>query len=364
MQGVLQSERKAKMSRFINKRFSRLAAYVPGEQPKDMEYIKLNTNESPFPPSPETVRAISEEEVKKLNLYSDPSCAELKAVLAEKNGVFAENVFVSNGSDDILNFSFMAFAGYGEEAIFPDITYGFYEVFCELHGINYKKIPLDNEFKINVEDYFGNDSFIAIANPNAPTGLILSMEKIEEILKKNPDRVVLIDEAYIDFGGESCVPLTKKYDNLLVVQTFSKSKNLAGARLGFAIGNKGLIEDLEKIKYSTNPYSINRLSMAAGIAAVKSSAYYDEKCHEIEKVREFTKDGLEKLGFLVIDSKANFLFAKKEGLSGKEFYEKLREKGVLVRHFNAPRICEFNRITIGTKEQMNRFLEIAKEICC
>lgn len=345
----------------MRERYVGLSAYVPGEQPTDMQYIKLNTNESPYPPSPRTVDAVSKEEAEKLNLYPDPSCKRLKAVLAKKVGVTSENIFVSNGSDDILNFAFMAFGGNG--AVFPDISYGFYEVFCELHGIDYKKIPLKENFEIDEKDYFKNDALVVIANPNAPTGLLLGLEKIEEIIKNNPDRVVVVDEAYIDFGGESAALLTLKYDNLLVVQTFSKSKNLAGARLGFAVGDSSLISDLEKIKYSTNPYSINRISMAAGIAAVESSDYYDEKCKEIEETREFVSKELKKEGFILTNSYANFIFAKKEGIDGKTFYNKLRENGILVRHFAKDRISDYNRITIGTREQMEAFLSAAKKIC-
>lgn len=349
------------MSRFMSERYKNLSAYVPGEQPTDMQYIKLNTNESPYPPSPMTIEAVSKEEVERLNLYPDPSCKKLKEVLAQKHGVKSENIFVSNGSDDILNFAFMAFGGNG--AIFPDISYGFYEVFCELHGIDYRKIPLKDNFEIDGADYFESDALVVIANPNAPTGMFMAVDKIEEIIKNNPDRVVVVDEAYIDFGGESCAPLAEKYDNLLVVQTFSKSKNLAGARLGFAVGNSGLISDLEKIKYSTNPYSINRLSMAAGIAAVESDEYYQEKCKEIENTREFVSEELKKEGFTVTDSYANFIFAKKDGIDGKTFYEKMRENGVLIRHFDKERICDYNRITIGTREQMEEFLKVAKKIC-
>lgn len=350
------------MSKFLHARYRDLEAYVPGEQPVDMEYIKLNTNESPFPPSPEVIAAITREEVKNLRLYSDPECKSLRDALAKEFGVSRENVFVSNGSDDILNFAFMAFAGNGGKAVFPEISYGFYEVFAELHGINYEKIPLQKDFSIDPKDYFGKSAMVCIANPNAPTGLCLTVSDVEEIVKENKENVVLIDEAYIDFGGESAVNLTKKYDNLLVVQTFSKSKNLAGARLGFAIANEEIIKDLEKIKYSTNPYSINRLSLKAGTAAIESISYFKEKCQEIEKTRAFTKAELEKLGFFVTNSKANFLFAKSDKICGEEIYLKLKKKGILVRHFNKDAIKDYNRITIGTKEQMEALILALKEI--
>lgn len=350
------------MSRFLNQGYQGLTAYVPGEQPTDMAYIKLNTNESPYPPSEEVIAALTKEEAENLRLYPDPECKALRDALAERFGAERENIFVSNGSDDILNFAFMAFAGAGGKAVFPNITYGFYQVFAQLHHVDFETIPLKENFSIRPEDYFHKNAMVVIANPNAPTGLVLSKDQVEAIVKNNPDNVVLIDEAYIDFGGVSCAPLTKLYDNLLVVQTFSKSRSLAGARLGFAVGNSALIADLEKIKYSTNPYSINRLTLAAGTAAVKSSLYYNEKCSQIIKTREYTKEKLKSKGFFVTDSSANFLFAKKEGVSGAYIYQKLREKGILVRHFDAPEIADFNRITIGTKEQMDALIEALKTI--
>ncbi len=350
------------MSKFLSEAFKNLDAYTPGEQPRDKKYIKLNTNESPFPPSPETIKAVSEAEVSDLNLYPDPTCKELKKVLAERYGLKDEQVFVSNGSDDILNFAFLAFAGRGGKAYFPDISYGFYEVFCDLHGVNYTKIPLKQDFSVCVEDYFNKDGMVVIANPNAPTGLCLDLDEIESILINNKTNVVVIDEAYIDFGGKSSSTLVENHENLIVVQTFSKSRSMAGARLGFALANKELILDLEKIKYSTNPYSINRLTLIAGTSAVKSDNYYMENCKKIISTRETTKNELEKVGFTVLPSSANFIFAKKDGIEGKTLYEKLKEKGVLVRHFNKDRIKDFIRITIGTDEQMKSFLEKIKEI--
>lgn len=351
------------MSRFLHERYHALEAYTPGEQPQDMEYIKLNTNESPYPPSPEVLAAVSAEETAKLRLYPDPECKQLRDALANRFGTKRENVFVSNGSDDILNFAFMAFAGLGGKVTFPEISYGFYQVFAELHGIRFRAVPLKDDFSIDIQDYLNNDSMVVIANPNAPTGLMLSVEEVETILRGNPDHVVLIDEAYVDFGGTSCASLTKQYDNLLVVQTFSKSRSLAGGRLGFAIADSELIQDLEKIKYSTNPYSINRLTLLAGTAAVNSDEYFMDKCKEIVDTREYTKAELKKSGFTVTDSYANFLFVKKTGIPGEEIYRKLREKGVLVRHFHKEKICDYNRVTIGTKEQMEIFLDIIRKIC-
>lgn len=351
------------MSRFLNNALISLDAYTPGEQPRDKAYIKLNTNESPYPPSPETVKAISSAEVSDLNLYPDPTCKELKKALAERYSLNENQVFVSNGSDDILNFAFLAFAGKGGKAYFPDISYGFYEVFCELHGVTANKIPLKQDFSICVDDYFNKSGMVVIANPNAPTGLCLSLEEIKSILDNNSDQVVVIDEAYVDFGGQSAVSLIENYENLLVVETFSKSRSMAGARLGFALGNKELIEDLEKIKYSTNPYSINRLTLIAGVSAIKSDSYYMENCEKIIKTRDFVTKELKNQGFVVLPSSANFIFAKKDGIEGKKLYEALKENGVLVRHFNKERISDFIRITIGTDAEMQSFLQIIKKIC-
>lgn len=348
------------MSRFLDPRLEKAEAYVPGEQPRKMQYIKLNTNESPYPPSPAVIAAINGDEAKKLRLYSDPESKELKFAAAKTYGVSEKNVYFANGSDDILNF---AFAAYGKNgAVFPEISYGFYPVFAELYGIEAEKIPLKSDFSINAQDYFGKNKMTVIANPNAPTGLCLPLSDIESIVKNNPESVVVIDEAYIDFGGESCLPLINKYDNLLVVRTFSKSRSMAGARLGFAFGDEALISDLEKIKYSTNPYNINRITQAAGKAAFSENGYYEENCKKIIATREKTARQLKDLGFEVLDSKANFIFAKHKKIGGGEFYEKLKEKGVLIRHFSDPKISDFNRITVGSDEEMEIFISKTKEI--
>ena len=343
------------MSRYLNKKYESLEVYTPGEQPRDKQYIKLNTNESPYPPSKEVIDAINSDEIKDLRLYSDPECNLLKTALAECYGVEYENVFVSNGSDDILNFSFMAFSEKG--AVFPEISYGFYKVFAELHGIDYITVPLNNDFSIDPTNYIANGKLIVIANPNAPTGLCLSVNEIECIVKANPNSVVLIDEAYVDFGGESCYKLTKQYKNLLVVGTFSKSHSMAGARVGFAIADKELIDDLRKIKFSTNPYNINRLTLVAGTAAIKSNGYYMENCKKIIETRDYTTKELEKLGFYVLPSKANFIFAKSDKISGEELYLQLKKNGILIRHFTAKKIQDFNRITIGSMKEMEKFIE-------
>lgn len=350
------------MSRFLIEEYQTLEAYTPGEQPRDMQYIKLNTNESPYPPSKGVLDALSREEVSKLNLYPDPECKELKDALASLYGVGRENVFLSNGSDDILNFSFMAFCGKQTPVKFPEISYGFYKVYAELYGVDYTAVPLREDFSLDICDYMGNDANVVIANPNAPTGIALSLDEVEHIVKANPDYLVLIDEAYVDFGGESAVALTKKYDNLLVVGTYSKSRSMAGARLGFAFGDKEIIADLEKIKFSTNPYNINRLTLLAGKAAVLDNDYYMENCKKVIETREFTVKELRTLGFTVTDSKANFIFAKSDSVSGETLYKELKRRGILVRHFSSPKICEYNRITIGTREQMQKFLDAVQDI--
>lgn len=348
------------MSKFLNERLQKIEAYTPGEQPQDKKYIKLNTNESPFPPSDGVIKAINEKEIKDLRLYCDPECKKLRETLADFYNIGKDNVFLSNGSDDILNFAFMAYGQNG--AAFADITYGFYSVFAELYGIEAEIIPLNDDFSLNVDAFCNKNKLIVIANPNAPTGMEISLRDIEKIVKSNPNSVVLIDEAYVDFGGTSCVELTKNFNNLLCVGTFSKSRSLAGARLGFAIANKELICDLETIKYSTNPYNINRLTQIAGTKAIEENEYYKNNCNQIIKNREFTINELSKLGFEILPSKANFIFAKSNKIDGLSLYQKLKEKGVLIRHFNKDRINDFNRITIGSKEEMEIFIQKVKEI--
>lgn len=349
------------MSKFLSDKFSSLSPYVPGEQPKCMQYIKLNTNESPFPPSPSVLNAV-EAEAKKLQLYSDPDLTELLSTLAEVYGVSTKNVIATNGSDEVLNFAFMAYTDKSTPAAFPNITYGFYSVFARLYGCPYTEIPLKEDFSIDYRDYMGLNKTIFIANPNAPTGLTLSLDEIREILKSNPDNIVVIDEAYVDFGGESAVPLIKEFDNLLVTGTFSKSRSLAGARLGFGFASDKIIEDLNTIRFSTNPYNVNRMTLAAGVATLREDSYNKSNCEIIIATRGRVKAQLEGLGFYVLDSKANFLFAKKEGVSGKALYLGLKEKGVLVRHFDNEIIHDFLRITIGTDSDMNIFLEKLKEL--
>ncbi len=349
------------MSRFLSSKYKELVPYTPGEQPKERKYIKLNTNESPFPPSEKAIKA-AQEATNNLQLYSDPECRKLSEKLAQTLGVNVENVILTNGSDEVLNFAFMAFCDKNTPAIFPDITYGFYSVFATLNGVPYEEIPLCEDFTINTQDYIGKNKTVFIANPNAPTGITLGVSEIEKIIKSNPETIVVIDEAYVDFGAQSCIPLVEKYDNLLVTGTFSKSRSMAGARLGFGIASKEIIKDLHTIRYSTNPYNVNSMTMAAGIGALEDKEYFENNCREIIKNREIYSGKLKELGFTMTDSCANFIFAKHESISGEEIYTALREKGVLVRHFTGKRICDYNRITVGNKEQMDALCEKLSEI--
>lgn len=348
------------MSRFTNKRLNRLTPYSPGEQNLVGDIIKLNTNESPFPPAPSVITAIKDETIASLRLYSDANSTRLKAGLSRYFKIAPERIFIANGSDEVLNFAFMAFC---ETAIaFPDITYGFYPVFCTLHGLDAKIIPVRDDLTIDSTDYLDIGMPIVIANPNAPTGLSLSAAEIEMILVANSSQVVIIDEAYIDFGGETALNLLDKYDNLLVVRTYSKSRSLAGARLGFAIGSEELIDALEKIKYSTNPYNVNTLTQKLGLASIEADDYYQKKVASIIKTRDETSRELRSQGLSVLNSKANFLFVRSDAIGGEDLYLSLRERGILVRHFAQERIYDYVRITIGTPEEMNKLVCEIKNI--
>lgn len=349
------------MSRFFSSKFASLTPYVPGEQPQDMQYVKLNTNESPFPPSKKAEKYAAEA-AKGLNLYSDPESKKLVKKLGEAYGVSEDMIIVSNGSDEVLNFAFSAFCDENTPAIFPDITYGFYPVFAEYNRVPYKEIPLRDDFTVNIEDYTGEKGTVFLANPNAPTGISLKTAEVERIVLSDRNRIVVVDEAYSDFSGESCLELAKKYDNVLVTFTFSKSRSMAGARVGFAIGNRELINDLKTVKYSINPYNVNSLTEACAIAALEDEQYMKDNCDTVIANREYISSELKKLGFSMTESKANFIFAKNENLDGKELYKKLKEKGVLVRHFDKERIKMYNRITVGTRQQMDILLEKIKEI--
>ncbi|MBR3869354.1 MAG: histidinol-phosphate transaminase [Clostridia bacterium] len=350
------------MSRFLSDRFSNIEPYTPGEQPKVNNLIKLNTNESPFPPSPKVIEALNNEEISKLNLYSDPDTKDVIDAISKTFGVNSNQVLMGNGSDEILAFAFQAFCDKNNQPCFADITYGFYPVFCELFGLNPEIIPLKDDLSIGVDDYIGKNKPIFIANPNAPTGLALSLTDIEKILDSNKDSVVLIDEAYVDFGAESAVSLVSKYDNLIVSRTFSKSRNLAGARIGFAISNPELITDMCKMKFSFNPYNLNRLSIIAGKESVLDTEYFDRCIAEIISNREYTVNELKKRGFIIPNSKANFIFAKHNTLSGEEYFNELRKRNIVVRYFSKERIKDYVRITIGSKEQMTALIDATDDI--
>lgn len=345
------------MSRFLSPTLAAVTPYTPGEQPQDQQYIKLNTNESPYLPSPAVIAAVSEHEVEKLRLYSDPACADLLKAAAAHFGLQPEQIMPGNGSDENLFFALRAFCDADHPLAYADITYGCYGVWCGLMHIPSHIIPLKEDFTLDPKDYYGLNQTIVLANPNAPTGIALPRAEIEGILKANPNNVVIVDEAYVDFGGESCVPLIDQYENLLVVQTFSKSRSMAGARLGYAIGDAALIQDLEAIRFSSNPYNVNRLTLRAGAAALAEQDYYDANCAAIVDTRADTKRRLEALGFTCTDSRANFLFARHPAADGGDLYRRLKERGVLVRRFDAPRIGDYIRITIGTRAQMDALLE-------
>ena len=350
------------MSRFFTESLKALQPYVPGEQPQDMQYIKLNTNESPFPASPKAVAAITGEEVSRLYLYSDPDCKALIAAIAKRYGLQPEQVTVGNGSDEVLWFALRAFCDENTPLAYNDITYGCYKTWCSMLNVPSKILPLQEDYSVDLSLYRGLDSTIMITNPNAPTGLCLTVQEIEGVLQENPDHVVIVDEAYVDFGGESCVSLIDKYENLLVVQSCSKSRSLAGARLGFAMGNAALISDLNRIKFSFNPYNVNRLTCLAGIAAMEDEDYFQTCTQTVARTRDKTAAALKTMGFTLTDSKANFLFAESSRIPGGVLYRKLKEKGILVRHFDKPRLENRLRITVGSQQQMEALLTALKEL--
>ena len=350
------------MSRFFSEKYLDLEPYVPGEQPKNQQNIvKLNTNENPYPPLPEVAKAVAEAS-SKLYLYSDTECVELRKALAKRLDVSTDELLMTNGSDEILNFAFMAFCDKHTPAYFADITYGFYPVFAAINRVPYEVIPLKEDLTIDITDYYHKAGTIFIANPNAPTAIALRAREIEEILKRNPYNVVVVDEAYVDFGAESCVPLIRRYDNLLVTQTFSKSRSMAGARLGMGIGNPDLIRDLNTVKFSTNPYNVNMLTSAAGVASLRHDEYNRENSLKIMDTRDQYGRILRGMGFEMTESQTNFFFACHPAISGEKLYLELKKRGVLIRHFNVERIKDYNRITIGTPEQMDRLVEEIKAI--
>lgn len=346
------------MSEYLSGRWKDLQPYVPGEQPQGKTFIKLNTNELPYPPSPAGKRVVTAEEIDDLRLYPDPDATKFREALARHYNLSLDEVYVGNGSDEVLAFAFMAFL---DRVQFSDITYGFYPVYGDLFKCQVKEIPLRDDFSLNLDDY-DDETPIILANPNAPTGMALPVSAIEEKLKANPHRLIIVDEAYVIFGAESVLPLIKKYKNLLVIGTTSKSWGLAGLRAGMAFGAPELIRDMNLIKYSFNSYNVNRLTNIIAAAVIDDVSYEKEVCEKIIATRERIKEELESLGFTLTDSKANFLFAKHEKIGGKDLLLKLRDKGILVRYFNEPRIDDYVRISIGTDEEMDQFLIAVKAI--
>ncbi|MHC1719706.1 MAG: histidinol-phosphate transaminase [Clostridiaceae bacterium] len=350
------------MSKYWSKLAAGLEPYVPGEQLKDKKYIKLNTNENPYPPSPKVIEAIKAAADSRLKLYPDPLTAELKETLAECYGLKNSQVFTGNGSDEVLAFCFMAFFNSEEEALFPDVTYSFYPVYANIFKTKYREVPLNDDFSIPVEKFYNSEGGVIIPNPNAPTARAISHEDIEKIILNNRNKVVIIDEAYVDFGAESVVDLVAKYDNLLVVQTLSKSRCLAGLRVGWAFGQEELIEGLTRIKDCINSYTLDRLALAGATEAIKEAEYFQATRKKIMATRERIIPELEKLCFRVIPSKSNFIFISHSKVKAEKIFLRLKEEGVLVRHFNRPRIDNFLRVSIGTDFEMDMLIKKLEQI--
>ena len=350
------------MSRYWNKITSSLVPYIPGEQPKDKKYIKLNTNENPYPPSPKVLAAIKEITNDDLRLYPDPTCENFRNVVAEYHGLSRNQIFVGNGSDEILAFSFNAFFDTSKPILFPDITYSFYKVYAHLYGLQYELIPLDDQFNVPLDKFNSVNGGIIIPNPNAPTAKYIPADFFKTTLRNNMNQVVIIDEAYIDFGGESAIKLIDEFPNLLVVQTLSKSRSLAGLRVGVAMGNEELIEGLNRIKNSFNSYTLDRLGLAGAIAAYQDKEYFKQTTQKVIMTRENTIEKLKKLNFNVVESKANFVFISHRKVPAKIIFQDLREKGILVRYFEQPRIDNYLRVSIGTDDEMNSFIRVLSQI--
>ncbi len=340
------------MSKFLSQKYKDILPYTPGEQPQNKQYIKLNTNENPFPPSPLAINAITKDALQSLRLYSDPQATQSTQAIADYYNLDFENVLVTNGSDEALAFVYMAFCDQQQEIVASDISYGFYPVFCQLLDLKYNKIALKDDFSIDVDSFCGINKNIIIANPNAPTGMAISVQQVEKIAQANPNNVVIIDEAYMDFGNQSSVCLIGKCPNIIIVGTFSKSRSLAGARLGYILASNQLIEDIRKIKYSFNPYNVNRITDLMGKYAFEDKEYFQKCVDKVIENREFISYELIQLGFEVLPSQANFIFARKARLDGENLYQQLKENGILVRHFGQERIKDFVRISIGTRKEM------------
>lgn len=350
------------MDKFWSDDIRGIQPYVPGEQPLIKDLIKLNTNENPFPPSARVLDAIRQAVNEDLRLYPDPDCGALKAAIAQLHGVSKDCVFVGNSSDEVLAHAFLGLLKHKLPILFPDITYSFYPVYCRLYGIDYQTVPLDADFQVGLDDYARPNGGVVLANPNAPTGRAVPLDGIRTLLKKNPDSVVLVDEAYVDFGGESAIPLTAEFPNLLVVQTFSKSRSLAGLRVGFAIGQPSLVQALESVKGSFNSYPLDRLAIAGATAAILDRDHFDSTRQQVIDNREWLANQLSDLGFNALPSKANFLFVTRTGSDAEELQAALRARKILVRHFKTPRIAQFLRISIGTREQCEALVTALREI--
>lgn len=349
------------MKEFWSSRIRGLTPYTPGEQPKDRKFIKLNTNENPYPPSPKVVEAVKQGVDARLKLYPDPEAGKLVSALAEAYGVRETQVFVGNGSDEVLAFAFQAFFEPGGTILFPDVTYSFYPVYSNMFGVRYRTVPLNEDFTIPVEEMLGDNDGVIFANPNAPTGIELDQASLRRILEGNPDVVVIVDEAYIDFGGTSALPLLREYPNLLVVQTMSKSRALAGMRVGFAFGSENLIQAMNCVKNSINSYTMDQLAILAGVAAVEDQAYFQRRCAQVADTRDKTTKVLQALGFTVLPSKSNFIFITHPELPARKLFADLRAAGILVRYFDQPRIDNFLRVTIGSEEEMAEFCATMKQ---
>jgi histidinol-phosphate aminotransferase len=352
----------AALSKYWSKVVGQLEPYIPGEQPKDKTYIKLNTNENPYPPSPKVLQAMQEAANESVRLYPTPTCDELRVGIAQYYGLTKEQIFVGNGSDEVLAFSFLAFFNPGSPVLFPDITYSFYPVYTVLFNIDYQLVPLDKDFSIPINGFTAKNGGIIFPNPNAPTGKALPLTAIEEILRQNSEQIVIVDEAYIDFGGESAVTLIDQYPNLLIIQTLSKSRSLAGLRVGFAMGHKDLIEGLDRVKNSINSYTLDRVALAGALASFHDEAYFQDARQKVIATREQTIGKMKAMGFSVIPSAANFIFMNHPTLPASTIYQQLREKGILVRYFNKPRIDNHLRVSIGSDEEMTCFLQAIAEI--
>lgn len=349
------------MSREWTKNLRNIEPYVPGEQSKDKDIVKINANENPYPPSPKAIEALKSFDTNKLRFYPSANSTKLKEAIAKYYKVDVSNVFVGNGSDDVLAVAFQSFFNSEKPIVYPDLTYSFYPVWCSLFGIEYKNYPVGDDFRINPEDYKEKNGGVVIPNPNAPTSLGEGLDFVEKVLNYNQDSVVIIDEAYVDFGGTSSIPLIDKYENLLVTGTFSKSRSLAGLRIGFAIGSKALIDVMEAVKNSYNSYTVDSLSIEMGAASIEDDEYFKSTCQKVIKTRERVTLELEKLGFDVLDSQTNFIFATHNKHNMKSLFEYLKTQKVFIRYFSLPRIENHVRITIGTNEEMDIFLEKTKE---